>query len=181
MNRKYMFSALAIVSMAVSAEAHADDKHSGIYLGAGVGEVTNKVAGFEADGVAIKFFGGYAFNQYFALEAAYIDAGTLKDTVDGLDVSVDNDGFVVAALGKLPLTDAFSLFAKLGYTFYDQKVIARRGDVSVSEKSSGDDLLYGVGANLRLGRRLELRAEYEVVDVKDADFNLFSASAVFRF
>lgn len=181
MNRKYIFSALAVVGMGVNAGAHADDKHSGVYLGAGVGEVTNKVDAFEADGVAVKLFGGYAFSQYFAVEAAYIDAGTLKDSIEGLDVSVDSDGFVVAALGKLPLTDAVSLFAKLGYTFYDQKVIGRRGNSSVAEKSSGDDLLYGLGANLRLGRKLELRAEYEVVDVKDADFNLLSASAVFRF
>ncbi len=181
MNRQYTYGALAIVSIAVSADVHANDEHSGVYLGAGAGEVTNKVDGFEADGVAVKLFGGYAFNRYFAAEAAYIDAGTLRDTVEGVDLSVESDGLVLAALGMLPLTDAFSLFAKLGYTFYDEKAIGRRGDLRVSEKNSGDDLLYGVGAHLRLGRKLELRAEYEVVDVKDADFNLLSASALFRF
>jgi len=181
MNRKHILGALAIIGMAASVDAHADDGHSGIYLGAGVGEVTNEVDDFKADGVAVKFFAGYALNQYFAAEAAYIYAGTLKDTVEDVNLSVESDGFVMAALGKLPLSDAFSLFAKLGYTFYNEKVQGRRGDVSLTEKNSGDDPLYGVGADLRLGRKLQLRAEYEVVDVKDADFNLLSASAVFRF
>lgn len=182
MKRKYLLGALALAGMLVTAHAHADDgEHSGFYLGTGLGEVTNEVDDFDADGVAVKFFAGYSFNQYFATEAAYIYAGTLTDTIDDLEVEVKPRGTVIAALGKLPLNDAFSLFAKLGYTFYDEKVTGRRENISVSEKSSGDDLLYGVGADLRLGRVFQLRAEYEVVDVADADFNLLSASAVFRF
>lgn len=180
MNRKYVLSALAVVGTFVNGLAQAGE-HSGFYAGVGAGEVTDKADGFEADGVAVKFFGGYSFNEYFAAEVAYLDAGQLSDTVDGIDLKVESDGVVVAALGKLPLGDAFSLFARLGYTFYDEKVSASLDGVSISEKNSDEDLLYGVGADLRLGRKFQLRAEYEVVDVSDADFNLLSASAVFRF
>jgi OmpA-OmpF porin, OOP family len=182
MNRKYVLSALAVVGMLVNADVQADDaQHSGFYLGTGLGVATNKVDDFESDGIAVKLLGGYTFNQYFAVEAEYIYAGTLEDTIEDVELSVKSDGVVVAALGKLPLADGFSLFAKLGYTFYDEKVKASRGDVSLTEKNSGEDLLYGVGADLWLGRKFQLRAEYEVVDVEDADFNVVSASAVFRF
>jgi OOP family OmpA-OmpF porin len=180
MNRKYLLSALAMVGMVVSTEVRADE-HSGFYAGTGIGVVTNKVDEFDSDGVAVKFFGGYTFNQYFAAEAAYIYAGTLEDTVEDIDIEVKPRGTVIAALGKLPVNDAFSLFAKLGYTFYDEKVTGSRGDIRVTEKNSGDDLLYGIGTELRLGRIFQLRAEYEVVDVSNGDFNLLSASAVFRF
>lgn len=180
MSCKYLLGALAMVGMLATVRAQADEQDE-FYVGMGVGEVTNEVGEFDADGVAVKFFAGYAFNQYFAAEAAYIYAGTLSDTVDDIDIEVKPRGTVIAALGKLPVNDAFSVFAKLGYTFYDEKATGRRGNITASEKSSGDDLLYGVGADLQLGRMFQLRAEYEVVDVANADFNLLSASAVFRF
>lgn len=42
MNRQYVYGALAIVSSAVSADVHADDEHSGIYLGAGAGRTPTR-------------------------------------------------------------------------------------------------------------------------------------------
>ena len=178
MNGKVVLSALASVAMFVNAHA---DEQSGFYAGAGAGVMSDRASDFDADAVGIKLFGGYSFNQYFAAEGEYIYAGTLTDTFDDLKVKVDSEGFVVAALGKIPFGDAFSLFAKLGYTFYDEKVTASRESLRFSRNNSDDDLLYGVGAELRLGRKFQLRAEYELVDVSQADFNLLSASAVFRF
>lgn len=180
MHNKYLLSTLVLVGLFVSADVRADE-HSGFYIGAGVGEVNDNVDGFEGNGVAFKLSGGYELNRYFAAEVAYIFAGTLNDTVDDVDVEVESDGVVVAALGKLPFGETFTLFAKLGYTFYDQKVTASRGSLSFSENNSDEDLLYGAGAEINFGRRFQLRGEYEVVDVSDADFNLLSASAVFRF
>ncbi len=163
----------------MQADAQAED--SGFFVGLGAGEVNDKVDDFDANGVAIKLFGGYVFNRYFAIEGAYIDAGELKDTVDGVDIAVESDGIVISALGKLPIGEALSVFAKLGYTFYDEKVSARQGSLRFSENNSDEDLLYGAGAELLLGQKILLRAEYEVVDVANADFNILSASAAFRF
>jgi OOP family OmpA-OmpF porin len=180
MNRKYVLSALAMVAIFGNAAVQAEER-AGFYVGMGLGVATNKVGAFDADGIAVKVSAGYTFNPYFAAEAAYIEAGTLEDTVDGTKIETDSDGSFVAALGKIPLNDAFSLFAKLGYTFYDQEASASRDGLTLSEKSSGEDPLYGVGMDLRLGRTFQLRAEYEIVDVEAADFDFYSASAVFRF
>jgi len=180
MKRSYVVSALVVMGLTATANAHADDD-TGFYLGAGLGEVTDKAGEFESDGVGVKFFGGYAFSKYFAAEAEFLYAGVLKDTIDDVELKVESDGLIVAALGELPLGEAFSLFAKLGYTFYDEKVSAKRGTSSASEKNSDEDLVYGAGAKLDLGRMFQLRAEYEVVDVPDADFNMWSINAVFRF
>jgi opacity protein-like surface antigen len=180
MNRKHLLSMVAAVGLMASANARAADD-SGFYFGTGMGEVTNEANGFDGDGIGVKFFGGYAFSKYFAAEVEYLDAGTLTDTVDGVNLAVESDGVVVSALGKLPLGEVISLFARLGYTFYDEKVTAKRGDLSLTEKNSDEDLLYGIGAELNAGSRIQLRAEYEIIDVRNADFNVLSASAVFRF
>jgi OmpA-OmpF porin, OOP family len=177
----YVLRALALVSLAVNADARAADYESGFYAGFGVGEVNDKVDGFDSHGVGFKIYGGYALSKYFAAEAAYMDAGQMEDTVDGVDVDIEADGLIVAAVAKLPLGEALSLFAKLGYTFYDEKVRATQGNFSLSDKNSDEDLLYGAGAELDLGRRFQLRAEYEIVDVANADFNVLSAGVVFRF
>jgi hypothetical protein len=112
MNGKIVLSTLASVAMFVNAHA---DEQSGFYADTGLGEVRDRADGFDGHGVAVKFFGGHAFNKYFAAEGEFIYAGKLNDTVEDLDVEVESDGFVVAALGKIPFGDAFSLFAKLGY------------------------------------------------------------------
>ncbi len=180
MNRKYLLSTLTVVSLAVNTNAKAGDD-SGFYLGLSVGEATDKVDGFDESGVFFKALGGYAFNMYFAAEAAYVDAGEIEDTVEDLDVAIESSGISVAALGKLPLGTAVSLFAKLGYVFYDEEVNVRQGALSYSDKNSAEDLLYGAGAEVELGRSFQLRAEYEVVDVSNADFDMISLGATFRF
>lgn len=180
MKRSHVLSALAVMGLTANVSAHADDD-TGFYLGAGIGEVTDKAGDFESDGVGVRFFGGYAFSKYFATEAEFLYAGVLRDTIDDVELEVESDGFIFAALGQLPLGQAFSLFAKLGYTFYDEKVSAKQGNLSASEKNSDADLVYGAGARLDLGRTFQLRAEYEVVDVPDADFNMLSINAGFRF
>jgi hypothetical protein len=79
------------------------------------------------------------------------------------------------------LLSTLSLFAKLGYVFYDEEVNVRQGALSYSDKNSAEDLLYGAGAEVELGRSFQLRAEYEVVDVSNADFDMISLGATFRF
>jgi hypothetical protein len=157
MNRRYVLSTLAVIGLMANARAQADEA-SRFYFGAGVGEVTSEADGFEGNGVGFKAFAGIAFSKYFATEIEYLDAGILTDTVDDLDLEVTSDGVVVATLGKLPLAEALCLYAKVGYAFYDQTVSAKRGSLSITEKSTAEDPLYGAGAELNLGRTFQLRA-----------------------
>jgi OOP family OmpA-OmpF porin len=96
-------------------------------------------------------------------------------------VQVELSGLNASSVGRLPLGDAFALFGKIGFASYDAEVSARIGGASASEDASDEDLTYGVGGEFRVGQAFGLRAEYEVLDISDADVNLISLGGVFRF
>lgn len=177
---KQALSALALFGLLASTSTRADET-AGFYAGAGIGHAMNESGEFKDSGAGYKIVGGYAFNSYFAADVQLIYVDTLQHTIDDVHVAIENHGLVVAALGRWPLGESFSLFGKLGYTFYEQKATARWGTLSYREKDRDDDPLYGAGVELSVGKNFQLRAEYEVVDVADADFNLTSISGVFRF
>ena len=178
MDRTHLLAAAALISFAANTQA---DESAGYYLGASIGWATDQVDTFEDSGIGFKVFGGHAFNEYLAAEFGYTDAGKLKDSIDGVDVTVESSGIVAAVLGRLPLGDAFSLFAKVGYVLYDETVTVSEGGVRESEKNTDDDPLYGIGAELDVGERIKLRAEYELVDIPNADFDIVSVGATLRF
>lgn len=154
---------------------------AGAYIGASVGEATNEVDGFKGSDTAFKLTAGYTFNRYFGLELAYIDAGTQTDTVDGARIENESTGAIASAMGRVPLGEQFAFFGKLGYAFYDSEATGRRGDLVARDTDSGEDLTYGIGVELAVLRGLKLRAEYEVVDVSDGDFDVVSAGVVYQF
>jgi opacity protein-like surface antigen len=154
---------------------------AGAYAGASIGEATNEVDGFKGSDTAFKLTAGYAFNPYFGIELAYMDAGTQTDTVDGAHIENESTGVIASALARLPLGEQFAVFGKLGYAFYDSEATGRRGDLVARDTDSGEDLAYGIGVEFAVLRGLRLRAEYEVVDVSDGDFDVVSAGVVYQF
>jgi OOP family OmpA-OmpF porin len=173
-------SGLSICALAFAGNlAHADD--SGFYLGAGAGQATQSAEGFDGKDTSFKLLGGYTFNKYLAAEAGYIDGGEQSDTTDGLTLAVKSDGFFAAALAKLPLGEYAAPYVKFGYVFYDSTATVSAGGQSLSESSSDEDLLYGVGCEFKFTEHFRLRAEYERVDVPDTDFDIFSIVAAFHF
>jgi OOP family OmpA-OmpF porin len=178
MHTRKFFGAFA-AGLLVCAGARADD--SGFYLGASVGEATQSADGFDGSDTSFKWLAGYSFNKYLAAEAGFVDGGTQKDTIGALDVTASSDGFFAAVLAKLPLGTVVAPYAKLGYVVYDSTTTASAGGARFSEDFHDDDLLYGIGCEFRLGKNFRLRAEYEQVDVPDADFEIVSVVATFQF
>src|SRR5687767_1974853 len=81
--------------------ARAED-HSGFYLGGSIGEATNESDEFKGSDTAFKLTGGYAFNRYFGIEVAYVDAGTQDDTIGPVRVESESSGIIASALVRLP-------------------------------------------------------------------------------
>ncbi len=171
--------ATCMTALILSTTTQAED--SGFYLGAGIGQAKQSEIGFEDSDTSFKVLGGYSFNEYLAAEGGYINGGSLKDTSDGFDIEIRNDGFYVAALAKLPLGDVFSLYAKLGYVMYDSEISATNGVNSLSFTNSDEDLLFGGGCELRLGDNFRLRVEFEKINVPDASFEMISLGANYQF
>lgn len=176
---KHFKIAGACLALLMGAEASADD--AGFYAGIGAGVAHEGFTGYRANDIAFKALFGYSANKYFAVEAAYADAGTLEDDVNGLDVAISSNGFIAAVLGKWPVTDVFSPYLKVGYAFYDSTTKVSNGVNSFSESFSEDDLMFGGGVELKLGDNFRLRAEMEKIKVPDADFRIYSLVAAYHF
>lgn len=173
---------LAILCLILSGTVHAAED-SGPYVGAGIGTASNEdeESGIDDNDTAFKVFGGYSFNKYLAVELAYLDAGTMQERFGASTLELDADGVIVSAIAAVPLGEWVSVFGKLGYAFYDVEATLRNGNSSISESESDEDLAYGIGAKVDFNETFGLRAEYEVVDVPDGNFNVISVGGVVRF
>lgn len=178
--RKVFVMTVFFGSLGAALGAHAED-HSGFYLGGSIGEATNESGEFKGSDTAFKLSGGYAFNQYFGIEVAYIDAGTQDDTIGLTEFETESTGIIASAVVRLPIGERFAMFSKAGYAFYDSETTARLGNLSARESGSDEDFAYGFGIELAVWGGLKLRAEYEAVNVSEGDFQIVSAGAVYKF
>lgn len=129
--------------------------------------VDRSATGFE-------FAVGYQVTERVAFEAAYIDLGktsyAASGTVDGgegftIDAHVKSRGPALSFIGSMPLSDSFSLDARLGALFGKNKISAGGtidfGTIpSVSGSDSKTGTLVGVGATWTVSSRIGVRIGY---------------------
>lgn len=109
----------ALLSAVVAAPAFAAD--NGFYAGVTLGRsstsaATGAVLSKSSDTV-FGILGGYQFTKNWGAEAFYTGAGkwTGQDTAGLANFSGKTDTWGIVGTGTLPLSDAFSLYGKLGY------------------------------------------------------------------
>lgn len=163
----------------------------GWYLGLGAGAATMQDEGealagstsFDDEDTGWKLFGGWRFHRYGAVELAYVDFGEF--TGEGpLRNNWEASGINASVLGVWPLPNRFSLFGKIGATYWDVENNFTGG----SGDDNGTDFSYGVGAQYDFTDRVGARVEWErFQDVGEegvtgtSDLDLISASVVFHF
>ena len=135
---------------------------------------------------AFKLFGGYQFHRHVAIELAYVNLGEASYSGDFLGTpvtggSVKASGFNVAGVGILPLTEEFSLFAKLGLFAWEAKASDTTGGVPFSATADGADVSFGLGASYAFTRQFSVRAEWERFKLESADADLISVGVLYRF
>jgi OmpA-OmpF porin, OOP family len=162
------------------------------YIGLGIGSASYKVdlAGlsgrsFEDKGTGTKLYGGYAFNKYFAAEAAYYNfaeasVGALETSPGSgafVSASAEMRGFGAYAVGMYPVTKEFNMMAKLG-------VFSWNADLSFNNKSatnSGTDVAYAVAASYGFTKELLATAEWEFFDSDNPEVSMLSVGFKFIF
>jgi len=178
--------------------AKSADNPTGPYVGAGLGQfnlnidhlddVDNAVSSIrDSDDNAWKIFAGYRFIPWLSLEAAYIDFGNPGDSLETSgsngNYRVDLSGFAPSLVASMPLGPV-ELFAKAGQYYYDVKT---RVDLDspgpgIRSSHSRNDFMWGGGVSVVVLERLELRAEYEKVEIEQArGSDAFWLSAAWRF
>lgn len=204
---------LSLVALAVIASPFAAADDTGWYVGGNIGRSKAKIddkditaqllgGGFTSASIkdddrdtGYKVFGGYRFNQNFALEGGYFDlgefgfkattvpAGTLRGNIKLKGVNLD-------AVGILPLTEKFSAFGRIGVNYARARdSFTGTGAVVVSDPHPSErdtNYKYGLGLQYDFTESLGVRAEAERYRINDAvgnkgDIDLFSVGLVYRF
>lgn len=199
------FAAVGLMSLPVLA---AED--SGFYVGAGLGfsnvetdsieVVEDEYFKFDSDDVAWKLFGGWRMNKYIAFELDYIDLGSNDDTVsydfdvfptptatETIDITttIDITAFAPYVVGTFPI-GIFEISGKLGYAFWDADLDIcasdRMGNFECEGASDdGEDFAWGVGAGVTLFDNLNVKVEYEGIEIEDADVSVWWLTGAWRF
>jgi OOP family OmpA-OmpF porin len=174
----------AVVLGCVAASAWGQAAGIGWYTGFGIGRsgIGFKAEDFalggagvrrtaDEDATGLRFFAGYRFLPWFAIEGGYGRLGRFGHHFTGpggmADLSFRVDGLKLSGVGSIDLGNTgFSAFGKLGF-FYGRvrqdsanfPAVLGRADFSAREWHG--TTLAGVGLQYRLPRGLALRAEYE--------------------
>jgi OOP family OmpA-OmpF porin len=163
-----VFGCIAALSPYSAAIANSEP---GAYVGASYGQAQTAVdkSNFDESDTGYKVFFGYTFNQYAAIEMAYVNGGKPTLQVGKTIIEVAPTAVMPAAVGRYPFSKSFAAFGKFGVAFYD------------TETTSDVDLAIGLGAMMSLWEHFEVRIEYDTVAVEDGGFSMLSLGAVFRF
>jgi hypothetical protein len=151
-----------------------------------LGQSVSSIAHSNAD--ARKYFAGWRLTPYFALEGAYVDLGNpgsnFTTTGSNGNYHIHMDGFSPTAIGTLPLGPV-DLFAEAGYLFYNVNLTANYtapGTETVQSSHTRSDFLYGGGLGLTLFNHLNVRGEYQVLNLQEYhNSNALWLSAAWRF
>lgn len=202
MKRLIATAALAtLVSSPAFAQSYQPDPHTGLYLGAGLGQskLDNDTLdwlsdlGYSTDDsdTAYKLFAGYDFNPNFSLEASYIDFGDFTADAAAIfngnvideSIKASVDGFGIAMVGRLPLQHGFGVYGKVGLIAwkgdaYDTVIVNGQKVIDAKLSADGTDPFYGVGVEYVVNQVM-VRAEYEYFDLRDQgeDFTIDLISA----
>lgn len=137
---------------------------------------------------------GYNVNPNVAVEGSYTDAGefdadddvlALLSFVGGIpveDASIEVDGIEFAVVGKAPLSDTVSAYAKLGIFMWDADFNFDFGALgSGSDSDDGSDPFYGAGVSFGIGEKVALNLEYMFYEAADGDVDVLGAGVVVNF
>ena len=169
---------LATTLLVLPIAAQADDTW---YVGAGVGLSNVDEFGIDEDDTGFKLLSGYDFNEFFAVEAAYVDLGELEeDSIAGGPLAeLEVDGFSLAAVGTYPITDIVSIHGKAGVYFWDADIL---GVIAPQFNDDSDnDIFFGAGISYRFYQRFAVVGEWERYEIDDFDVDLFSIGVSYSF
>jgi opacity protein-like surface antigen len=160
-----VLSAAVLTAPAVWAQDKVSRDNSGPYISGSYGGYKSHGGEFKDDNDLLGAALGYQFNEFFALEAEYIDFGKFGDD----DVKAKLKGVGLSAVGRLPLTQSFGVYAKAG-------AFASAFDVDAFDESETYDEVnpfVGAGVDFRVTDSLTAFAEYARynVDIDEDDFN----------
>ena len=155
--QKLFFAALLGAALAIPFAAQAE----GSYVKFGLGQSEYKNGFGSENETAASLAYGYSFDKNFGVEIGYINFGTYKENNAIYSETLKRQALYVAGVGSLPITDAFSLFAKLGVASnkYENEFVS--GGSSQSEHITKTKSMYGLGLSYNFTKEIAGTLEYQ--------------------
>lgn len=180
-----MFKKLTTVAIAVAALGFGSQAMAEHYVGGNISAMKVKEDDLDnANLVALYGRLGTEFTENFSAEIRVgtgIDDDKVNVNVGGMNVPVNvelNYFYGAYVRGTIPIADAFYPYAVVGFTRAELEGKA----FGQSVKSSGDDISFGVGADIRLTSNTDLNLEYmNYYDKDDVSIDGFSLGFTYRF
>jgi hypothetical protein len=187
--RKTVFNTVTASLFVLTLAPFAANADSGFYIGGSVGSgqidaelgdtgIPDVPSSIDEDDTGYKVFAGYNFDLpvlNLGVEAGYVDFGKPTVPLNVGNLEFDPTGFNLWGIAGFE-AGPVDIFGKLGYIAWD--VDARALGESFSD--SGSDIGYGLGIGFGVGP-VQIRGEYEVYDIEDADVSMVSLGIVYRF
>lgn len=153
-----------------------------LYEQAGIDASSTKV---DDSGASYGLFLGYKFNQYFSVEAGYLDLGERSVEFSGQTTDLDayydlaehvypetGDGWSLSVLGTYPLSERFSVTGKLGYFAWELDAvtssIADEASQVGSDSHSGSGVWLGAELGYQINHDMQAYVSYQHMPL-DAD------------
>lgn len=168
-----------------------DERIIGSLMGGGF--ATTSITNDERE-FGYKLFGGYQFNKYFALESGYFDLGEFGFTATTVPPGplvgeIKIKGLNFDTVGRLPITDRFSVFGRVGVNYAEARTSFTSGGgiiAPANRNKRAANVKYGLGLQYDFTDSLGLRAEMERYRIDDAignmgDVDLISIGLVYQF
>jgi OmpA-OmpF porin, OOP family len=183
MSIRVSIAGVAACASMFAASANAADA-SGPYLGGGMGKSSTEIssAEFNEKASAYRAFGGYAFGDYLAVEAEYLNGGKSSKDFGGNALAVSSSGYIASVLFRARTGGSLALYGKVGYALYKVNSTSSVGGVlSPSTTDSSHTFAYGIGASYTFSQKYLIRLEYEAVDLTKGNFNVATFGVGYKF
>ena len=145
----------AVLVMPVVAQAE------GSYVKLGVGQSEYKNGNNSRNETAASLAYGFSIDKNFGVELGYINFGKDKESDGYFSESLQRQAFYIAGVGSLPVTDTFSVFAKLGIAANRYEYNVSGLGFSESEKITKTKPMAGLGVAYNFTKEVAGTLEYQ--------------------
>jgi len=155
--KKNLFAALMIAIFLVPVAAQAESS----YVKFSAGQSEYKGDGGKENETAISLAYGFAVDKNFDVELGYINFGKIKQANPGYSFSAQRQAIYLAGVGSMPVTDVFSVSAKLGLAVnrYEEEFLSVF--FNESEKVTKVRSMFGLGASYQFTKEVAGVLEYQ--------------------
>ena len=155
--QKNLWFILLSAALAIPVAANAE----GSYVKLAAGQSEYKIGSASENKTATSIAYGFSVDKNFGVEVGYVNFGKMDGATQDTYVSIKNQSFYLAGVGTLALTDAFSIYGKLGATSNRFEAGIDSPSLSGTVRETKTRPLLGVGLAYNFTKDIAATLEYQ--------------------